>query len=236
MTLKNISGERRYFSFGKRGYFLDDQETIDLPYSTPELANHVVKYVEQGSIEVTVPPTADEVDPHGFNPALGVGGGGPLNLMRCLYHADELTGHNAFTIEFLAGAGPTWLMYDITGENPILISDGPISGPVIWNLSPGEIAFAVSDTDINAWWNSQPITNAIIDFQHQNGSPTLSPGNYAPFDRVFISIPGKSPPVSYTPITEGGVQSMLRSDVTSGYIIVGSDADFNDMGVLYLVL
>jgi len=236
MTLKNISGERRYFSFGKRGYFLDDQETIVLPYSTPELVAHVARYVDQESMEITVPPTAEEVDPLGLNPALGAGGdSGPLHLIRCLYNADAAIGHNAFTIEFLADAGPTWLMYDVTGDNPVLISDGAISGPVVWDLSPGEIAFATLDADMTAWWNAQPTTHAIVDFQHQNGGLTLTPPDYCPHDRAYITIPGKTPPISYA-IDEGsGVQTMMRSDVTSGYVIIGSDADFNDLGVLYLL-
>ncbi len=70
MTLKNISGEKQYFSFGSRGYRLDPFEEITLPYSTPGLPAHAAKYVANGTMQVSVAPTVAELDPYNLNPEL----------------------------------------------------------------------------------------------------------------------------------------------------------------------
>jgi hypothetical protein len=113
MTLKNISGARQYFSFGSRGYNLDPDEEITFPYSTPGLAAHVAKYVDEGTMEVTVPPTAEEVDPHGLNPSLGSGGSDVswaptnINLLNMLgrYTYGDLPGITSITFNESASVG-----------------------------------------------------------------------------------------------------------------------------------
>ncbi len=138
MQIQNISGERQYFSFGLRGYNLDPDELMSFPYSTPGFADHVAKYVDEGTIAITIPPTAEELDPHGFNPGSDASSGSawtPANIdgpsMLGKFSYGSMPGITSFTFPETIEYGG----YDIEGPLNLVT----LSWPNLTALDPDNI-------------------------------------------------------------------------------------------------
>lgn len=165
--------------------------------------------------------TADESESSGDSSGL-------LSLIQCTFGERRIN----FTIEFLPDAGTGWKVYDVAGDDPLQLAE--VDGPIIWSANGGEgdfpqteIAFAKTEADINGWWNNTPFTGPIVDFLKQpTGTFDEGTGLLVQNDVVFVHIPGVSPYNIADPIITGGVTSSMRNDLTTGYTVMGSDANF----------
>ena len=213
MTIKNISGETRYFGFGRgvRGRTMANNGTSTVPDNDPFIAGLVQGYVNQGILQVTSGPTDLALVASASTPAfayLAVNGAAADNDTFTVggivfeYENDPGSGVLGQYVSTLSAAANKW-----AGDGAAATTAaGTVRTAInVHTATTGIIADAPVEYETGKF---------LIPLRASSGSPTAG--------TTLIAVSGANLAISHGHL-EAGVTGLMRKSVTKVYTVVADD-------------